>query len=332
MTWWHTVDYPEPRAWINRGFFTHEIPRPILLCRLAGHRPVVDGVDFGHSGEHPRWVVCGRCGTRPHPQGSLNPTHYPLGIPYQGLYDNRISPTQERTRAPGPWPTNPTWDLSTQLLIGGAYPGASVHFKVGNAGSENALAAHLHLGQAFALYISTGELGRGIQRLLNPTGYESKVTELRTMEGLLYWKLWADQNTSTHTTPRWKNGSTPINPLDIIWGPKRNRIKDLGEPVTTTLALPGDETHEVTFQLQRYTLHRPHRRRPISITYRARWETEPGIELTPTGRRAQSSTITIPTTHTGPDQFLTTATTALTEWIEQERNRHDYTHQTPPAI
>ncbi|WP_345572486.1 hypothetical protein [Nonomuraea rosea] len=35
--WWHSIHY------LPRGFWLHGVPRLMLLGRIRGHRPVVDG-------------------------------------------------------------------------------------------------------------------------------------------------------------------------------------------------------------------------------------------------------------------------------------------------
>ena len=85
---WHTVDYAKdheggPWTLLSRGFRLHDVPRLMLLCRLLGHRPVVDGYGPTGPGLHAaRWVVCDRCGVRPDPQGALDPEHWSVGQPY----------------------------------------------------------------------------------------------------------------------------------------------------------------------------------------------------------------------------------------------------------
>src|SRR3954469_3892605 len=84
----YSVDYsndrPDPRCLINRGFWVHDVPRLIPLCRLFGHKPVVDGTKGVGTSEPSRWVACDRCGLRTQPQGCLDPGQWNIGDPYTG--------------------------------------------------------------------------------------------------------------------------------------------------------------------------------------------------------------------------------------------------------
>jgi hypothetical protein len=103
---------------------------------------------------------------------AFNPDRWDIGEQYPKPGDPQHATPGEVN--PGPWPKRPTWDLSLQLLIWAGFNGLSVQQKVGNCGSENALAGHVRLGRLFGIYWNTGDLARGVQRRLNPTGYESK--------------------------------------------------------------------------------------------------------------------------------------------------------------
>ena len=60
-------DRKQPGTLINRGFWLNHIPRPLITCRILGHKPVVDGTKGFHDRPGARWVCCDRCGTRPSP-------------------------------------------------------------------------------------------------------------------------------------------------------------------------------------------------------------------------------------------------------------------------
>lgn len=166
-----SVDYADrdgrgPGCLVNRGFWLNGTPRLMPVCRMFGHRPVVDGVDMTYQGRPHwfRWVVCDRCGVRPDPQGSLD-DDLVVGQPYTGGYSGALvvddsGKPQPVGREPGPWPAKPTGTIGGQVVIGGHYPGPSVEVKVGNGGSEHTLAAHLDLGRLGVLYLHTEQHGR----------------------------------------------------------------------------------------------------------------------------------------------------------------------------
>lgn len=264
-TWVHTVNYRKERGGeggiVNRGFWVQAIPRPLILCRLFGHRPVVDGTgpDAGtadaYRGPGHRWVTCDRCGVRPEPQGVLDPDLV-IGQPYTGGYSGRFvlpdGPGKAQTvgTEPGPWPKSPTWVFGGQLVVGaGCSPGVEV--KVGNAGSEHTLAANVTLGRVGALYVHTEQLGTWLQRRLNPTGYDSRVVGLSVMDGRLHWDVWARRDHHSSTDPKWMSGSVVVDPRDRIAGPKRYSYTDWGAPVGAVLRLPHGDDHPVTMQLRR---------------------------------------------------------------------------------
>lgn len=298
---WHTIDNEKQdghRAGTisNHSFWLHDLPRLILLCRLFGHRPVVDGYGpDGSSDRAARWVACRRCGIRPNPQASLDPARWIIGSRYSGPFSDTPPPTKaeclpmtiadasKHSRAyipsavPGPWPTKPASVLGGQLVLGRSLSGASIGFKVGNAGSENVLAAHLRINPLFALYLHTDDHGTWIQRRLNPRGYDSRVIELDIGNGRLSWKLWAKRDESSKSTPRWQDGSTVINLLDRWLGPVRHSFEKVGEPITATVAMPEGDSHQVQLQLEKV---RTGRRRGRAVeSWSVDWECRPGIPV-----------------------------------------------------
>lgn len=320
-----TVNYQrdEKRGLLNRGIFIHGLPRPILACRLAGHRPVVDGTDPTYPGGHAaRWVVCDRCGTRPEPQGVL-PARLAIGQPYTGDHDNALV-DGHRQRTPGPWP-RPTFDLSLQILLWAGYWGLSAQQKVGNAGSENALAGHLRLGRLFGFYWSTGDLARGLQRRLNPTGYESKIIDVSAGHGRIRWKLWTDRDRSSRDTPRWHDGSIRYRPLDIVLGPRSATSEKTGEPVDAPLWL-SDGAHLVTLQLRRYTTKRKRGRKRFRA-WEADWRVKGGIPTKPGGRgRILGSSVRVSTEAAEPaaGAWVDAALAAIADEIHRDRVRHAF--------
>jgi hypothetical protein len=262
----YSVDYrrDEPRRrgqLVNRGFWVH-LPRPLLVCRLLGHKPVVDGTEGFRDQPGRRWVCCDRDGVRPEPQGSLDP-NLPIGQPYTGGHGGRWIRDDPghlgkpaATDEPGPWPHRPEGVLGGQLVLGGGYSGLSVQLKVGNAGSEHTLAAHLTLGFIGALYLHTERFGTWWQRRLNPVGYDSRVTGVRLGDGRLWWELWAKRDHASRDDSWWQRGSLVLDPRDRLLGPRRYTYDNVGEPATGMLRMPHGDDYAVTLQLQRQTFGR----------------------------------------------------------------------------
>lgn len=279
----YSVDYLKDRdairkrgTLVDRGFWIHGIPRPLILCRTFGHKPVVDGT-AGFRGEPgARWVCCDRCGVRPEPQGVLDPTQWDIGDRYNGPFDgvphDYKTPTGQQilkankartTSSPGQWPDNPTWKFGGQAILGRTFTGLSAQVKIGNCGSEHTLAAHLRIDPLCALYLHTERLGTWLQRRLNPVGYDSRVIGVDITLGSIYWKLWAKRDGGEAQQPRWQAGSIKIDPRDKLLGRRRYWYTDEGEPVTATVRMPHGDDHEVTLQLQRQEFGREklHRRK-----------------------------------------------------------------------
>jgi hypothetical protein len=253
----HAFNYRKERKgrWplVDVGFWAHEVPRPVVRCFLFGHRPVVDGTPRCH------WVVCDRCGTRPTPQGNLD-ADLVIGQPYEGFQLTTDAVLLDAgPHAPGPFPT-PRGVIGGQLVLLGGMSGPSIEVKIGNAGSEHTLAAHVSLGRLGALYLHTESFGQGIQRRLNPVGYESRVTGVSMHDRRLWWNLWAKRNESSKSDPWWMHGSIKIDPRDIIWGEKRYWHDKVGEPVASVLSMP-EQDYPTNLQLERCEVGRPRGRR-----------------------------------------------------------------------
>lgn len=340
-----TVDYraqedrPRRRGQLfNRGYFVHEVPRLILLCRLFGHRPVVDGYD--NARDHRRWVACDRCGVRPDPQGSLDPAAWNLGDRYDALLVPLDLPTDKQGRyealkalprfhAPGPWPTRPVGALGAQILIGRhGLLGAGV--KVGNSGSEHTLAAHLYLSPLFGIAVHTERFGTGVQRRLNPDGYQSRVIDIGCYPGHLHWRLWAKRDEHSQDTPRWQDGSVRIDPRDILLGERRYHYEDVGEKVIATLRLPHGDNHQMVLQLQRKTYGRKHGRKVHG--WAVDWDCRGGIPTRPgdcDGRGVWGSGVDLPgepNDRPWTPAALAAIATQITEW----RDRNGY--RAPEAV
>ncbi|OLT13017.1 hypothetical protein BJF79_03715 [Actinomadura sp. CNU-125] len=302
----HTVDYraqedtPPRGRLFDRGFWINDIPRPLLTCRTFGHKPVVDGFGDGSTPGHTaRWVVCDRCGERPNPQGALDPAEWSVGDAYTGpwtksqpVHAEVLKAQQARGEAtvgphaphPGPWPANPTWTFSGQAILGKNIPGASIEAKVGNSGSEEPIAAHIRIHPIGALYLGANTLGRGLQRRLNPTGYESRVIGVDIDHNRLTWQLWARRDHWSRSDPRWQQGSINLDVATKLFGQKRYWFTDEGDPVEATVRLPHGDDHTVTLQLQRCEFGREKLRRR-ELTWTVDWDKQGGgIPTEPGGR------------------------------------------------
>lgn len=89
---WHVInerktDRGQMGYLFYRRWFFYGVPTLTgLLCRLFGHRPVVDGYDSTYGAGSARWVQCGRCLRRPQWQGKL-PLDLKLGARYRGPWN-----------------------------------------------------------------------------------------------------------------------------------------------------------------------------------------------------------------------------------------------------
>jgi hypothetical protein len=250
---------------VDRGFWIHHLPRLILNCRLLGHKAVVDGTEGYANGTFSRpgyrWVCCDRCGLRPRPQGDLDPVQWDVGDRY-------------RAPLPGPWP-RATGSFGGQIVIGRSFPGASIGVAVGSAGDDHGLAVHVRLNPIGALYLHVDEFGTWIQRRLNPTGYDTRTTELTLGDGRLSWRLWAKRDEHSGATPRWRDGSTVIDPRERLFGPVLGSYEKVGEPVTATIRMPEGDDHEVILTLERKRIGR--RRGEGKLSWAVDWASEKGI-------------------------------------------------------
>lgn len=322
----HTIDYlaeeDAPPRWrlLNRGFWLHNIPRPLLLCRTLGHKPIVDGADAA------RWVACDRCGVRPNPQGSLDPAEWNIGDAYTGPWGTdaahtRPLPTPSHA-LPGPWPSNPTWTLGGQIILGSNIPGASIEAKVGNCASEHVLEAHARLNPLGAVYLHTERLGTWLQRRLNPVGYESRVVSVDIAHGRLTWMLWAKRNSWSRNDPRWQRGSVRLNPLTRLLGETRYWYTNQGEPTTVTVRLPHGDDHTVKLQLQRCDYGRPKGRRRFH-SWAVDWDCRPGIPTKPGDRGlVLGSGVEVSAAAVREGTWPQEASSAIAHQITQDRTRY----------
>lgn len=298
-----TVDYRKDSGrdrrgvLVNRGFFLHGIPRPLLTCRTVGHKPVVDGTEaFRPGGPAARWVCCDRCGVRPDSQGRLDAAQWDIGDRYTGPWGDppapyRVPKSIDDYRPenlpeffpPGPWKKSQVWEFGGQAIVGKTFRGFAAEVKVGNCGSEQTLAAHISLNPVGALYLHTERLGTWLQRRVNPTGYESRVIGVSVERGSIDWKLWAKRNDYSSGDPWWQHGTIKLDPRDKILGRRRYWHTDEGKPVIAIVRLPHGDDHEVKLQLQRCEKGREKRPRKDD-GWSADWNGPAGIPTKPNGR------------------------------------------------
>jgi hypothetical protein len=269
---WYSVNYREDRDsghLVSRGFWVH-LPRPLMACRIAGHKPVIDGYEGfrGRPMEGARWVCCDRCGLRPDPQGCLDPSAWAIGTPV------RLGVFASATRQPGrAWPRGNQGVVGGQLVVGRG-PSCGVSVKVGNCGSEHTLAAHVLIPWAGALYLHTERFGTWMQRRLNPAGYESKVIEADIGDGRLHWKAWAPRDGGPPGS-RWRAGSVRVDPRDILLGERRYQYEDAVGPEPVTLTLPDGSQHPIAVRLKRQS--RGRRRGRAKLSWSVSCDSKDGI-------------------------------------------------------
>jgi hypothetical protein len=286
MMRFHSVDYRERegrkgrRPLLDRGFWFY-LPRPLVACRIRGHKPVVDGTEGFRDRPGHRWVCCDRCGVRPEPQGTLNPERFGIGDRWTGAHlGTAPSPglrrLQEAGGAPGPFPHRSEGVFGGQFVIGRNHL-CGFGIKVGNKGSEHTLAAHAGLPFLGALYLHTEDFGTWLQRRLVPEGYESRIIEVNIYGKRLSWRLWVLRDSSSRGG--WRAGSVRLDLRDIVRGEKRYSYTDEGDPVTVTVTMPEGDSYPVTMQLQRQALGRPEGRKKLAWTVDC--DTREGIPYQP---------------------------------------------------
>ncbi|MER7213191.1 hypothetical protein ABT340_39525 [Streptosporangium sp. NPDC000239] len=349
---WHTVDYlkedgPARGRLVNRGFWLSGIPRPLIWCRLLGHRPVVDGYGPHRPGlDAARWVCCDRCGVRPDPQGNLDPDQWDVGQRYTGTFDGalvvRDRPNSREPSAakrplvrvhgsPGSWPRRSEGEVGGQFVIGKTFGVFEAEVKVGNAGSEQTLAAHLRIWPIGALYLHTERFGTWLQRRLNPTGYDSRLISLAVGDWQVRWKLWARRDHYSRTDPWWMHGSISLNPVEQLLGPKYYSYENVGEPVTATVRMPHGDDHQVTLQLQSRTFGR--RRGRKTVGWDADWNCEGGIATKPGDRGGVwGSGVEVPDDAVKAGDWVSAAVAAIAQRLTADRVRYGFQKRTAPEV
>lgn len=322
--WFHTLDYlkqrPAEGGLVNRGFWLYT-PRFTPLCRLRGHRVVVDGVDMKSyvrgtrtpQIKRSRWACCDRCGVR---LAQPIDSDLEIGQPYT----DPIQPLPEAAR-------NERGVIGGQLVIGGGYGSSSVQVKVGNAGSEHTLAGHIVVNKIGGLYLRTERHGTWLQRRLNPIGYDSRVISIRAENGHLSWELWARHNESSRSDPWWMHGSIEMDPRTRLWGPLRYGYSNRGEPVTAVVRMPHGDDHAVTLQLQRVRYGRSHLPKRAELSWAVDWSSDTGIPTKYTDRgRIYGSGVKVSTgaaeSETGA--WVAEACAAIADQLTNDRTRYGY--------
>jgi hypothetical protein len=261
---------------VSVGFFVHALPRLMPVCRLFGHRPVVDGTKplrltgSTYSSPGHRWVCCDRCGVRGQPQGHLDPEVWAIGDKYVGgwldvpVTDLEQKLTRRNTERgfelPGPIKRRPEGSAGGQLVVGTQLGGFGWELKVGNGGSEHTLAAQINVGPLGALYLHTERFGTGIQRRLNPNSYESRLVGVRLWNGRLEWRLWSKRDSSTRYGPSrepwWMRGEIDLRIRHRLLGPKRYDYTDVPDAQVSRVVRMPEGDYLVQLKLQRCTFGR----------------------------------------------------------------------------
>lgn len=303
---------------VDVGFFVTDVPQPLLICRVFGHRPVVDGTGHHRSGPtgdrvgNPyRWVVCDRCGGRGDPQGHLDPDVWNVGDRYTGPWAPP-PPTNRRERTdhlfglkdaghypPGPIPSTGRGEVGGQLIIGRPHGGVGFELKVGNAGSEHTLAAVLHLWPLGALYLHTEGFGTWLQRRLNPVGYDSRLIGVGVTGGRAQWLLWALRDGSTGYDGRgrerwWMRGELNLRWRDKLFGGYRYRYTDVAGGITTRIVRMPEGDYLVQLKLQQVVAGRERWRKTTS--WSVDWEVvgKPIPTAGPSRKRVYASGVDVP--------------------------------------
>jgi hypothetical protein len=347
MMRWFTTNYLEDQRGktgklVDRGFHLHDVPRFMPLCRLFGHKPVVDGTKSTRP-ENPgnRWVCCDRCGVRPEPQGALDPERWDVGDSYPGPWSAPLpSDRQQRWDTlkslkgshypPGPWPAHPTGDLGGQLVIGRSFGGVGVELEVGGPGDDHTPSANIRLHHLGALYLHTGLHGRWLQRRFNNTDYDSRVIEFAFAHNGFRWRLWVKGDEWSRETPRWRDGSICLDPRELLWGPVKFYYDHIGEPEQAVVRMPHGDDHEVTLLLQRQYVGRPRGKRREQ-GWVVEWDCPTGIPYRTDddwkGGSAYGSGVEVSHRSAEDGTWVMEATAAIAVAMTRTRTRYNYSSE-----
>ncbi|GAA3144723.1 hypothetical protein GCM10010466_39780 [Planomonospora alba] len=339
---WHTHDNladpdapPAPRGRLVDRSWWLTVPRLLLACRVLGHRPTVDGVDTPRWSA--RWVVCSRCGTRPSPQGDLDPTVWAIRQPYDGPFVI-VDPLPKDRHArlaelggphpPGAWPRRPVGEVSGEVVLGRTYGRISFGIEVGCEGDEHTFGAAVTINPIGALYVTLAGFGRGLARRLNP-GTTTKTIGLDLYGGRLSWQVWADRDYWSSETPAWRSGSVGVNPLDsLLGGPKRYDYRDEAGPDLETVDLT-DGTYQLQLVLRRQRYGRP--RGKARYSWSVAWRSDRPIPVRPDDAGSSngivSAAVEVGDQAVTDDTWAAEALTRIAAQIETMRARHRYRPQ-----
>ncbi|MEV1005179.1 hypothetical protein [Nonomuraea sp. NPDC050202] len=342
---WHSVNYKAEdvsRSFLDRGWWLSDLPRLMLVCRMRGHWPVVDGYGPNDAGlQAARWVVCDRCGVRPSPQGSLDPGKYEVGDSYTGpwvtltrvlaanamvdLLGLRTTSVHEDGKGmPGPWSESPRGTIGGQVVVGSrALPGFSIGFEVGNAGSDHVLDAHLRLGRLLAVYVHTEGFGQWVQRRFNPRGFDSREVRLTIADWCIRWALWGRVNAWLATDPRWQQGYFSFDLMERLFGPKRYSYEPTGDEQVGVVRMPEGDQYQVRLQLQRERLGRPRLRWRDRLSWSVQWTATPGIPYRE-GRSIDSWSVPVDDEVVSKGTWQVAALIVLGAKVSQMRTRYGY--------
>ncbi len=343
---------------VHVAAFVREVPRVAVWCRLFGHRSVVDGTKTITPGH--RWVVCDRCGERPEPQGSLDPTVWNIGDRYTGEFatamgvdgnarkaalaalnsdvaaDRGRAAEVLRTRPvydgrgaylPGRYPRQLRGELGFEFVVrrSNQWSGVGWEAKVGNGGSEHTLALNLYI-PFVSLYLHTGGFGAWMVRRFNPTDLESKMVGLRLVGGRLEWQLWAPRdNLKGRQIVRWRKGELSMRWRDKLLGPRRYTYTDVpGGEVTRVLRLPeGDYLLGLKLQTVTFGRRRGRRRQlPPMVEWSA---LGPGVPTKgPLRGRTYGSAVEVPELAMRAGTWPAEAIAAITVQVTQTRTGYGW--------
>lgn len=307
-----TVDYRKDRGssgWVNRGFWVHNLPRLMPLCRLFGHRPVIDGYDSKCGDkDRPRWVVCDRCGLRTSDRPPLDTP--PLNSRYTGTT---------------------TWNdaigvVGGQLVVASKNGTVGVEVKIGNRGSEHTLAGSVQLGRIGQLFLHVEDFGTGLQRRFNGgPDYESRVTGFSIHDGRFHGRIWAKRDSWSKKDPKWQQWSFQTDPRTILFGRKRYSYTDHGAPVEAVVRMPHGDDYPVRLQLQRQAFGRQKLKRK-RLSWCVDWNTiGGGIPTRNTDRgRISGSGVNVSDAAATDGGWEAEASAAIAAQITKDRNRYDF--------